>query len=139
MLFRRRRIRSVILWLVACALFYVAGQEFRYVFYFCVALFFIFPWASYRGIVRLVDQHPMYTNAKTVTFGPAGVVVAGPNYRSELGWSMFKHFSEDGTYFYLRQSDYTVDSVLPKAAFTPQKQEEFRRYGNALNAQGKSR
>jgi hypothetical protein len=41
------------------------------------------------------------------------------------------------TYFFLQRSDYELESFIPKAAFTPRQQEEFRRYGTAINGQGK--
>jgi hypothetical protein len=135
MLFRARRIRTSILFLVAAVLFYFAGpsSEFRYLSYAMVGVVFIIPWALYRGIVRVINQSPQYTDPKTITFSSAGVVVVGPKYKSELAWSMFKAFSEDSTYFYLHLSDTGFDSVVPKSAFSAEQQEEFRSYASALN------
>ena len=130
--FRWRRLRGILLILVAAVLFYIAGRDFRVVSYLAIALIFFLPWALYRGIVRLIDQNAQYTAPKTLAFGPAAVVVTGPNFKSELAWSMFKGFSEDADYFYLHLADTGFDSVIPKAAFTAEQQEAFRRYAAAL-------
>jgi len=134
--FRPRRFRSVILFLAAAALFYIAGPEYRYLTYIFVGVIFILPWAWHRAVVRTIDQTPWYADQKTVTFSPAGLTAVGHNYTSELAWTYFKAFSEDTSYFYLHLSNTGFDSVLPKAVFTAQQQEEFRRYARILNDPG---
>jgi hypothetical protein len=128
MFFRARRLRFVGLLLLAAALFYFAGRGAEYLAYACIGFIFLSPWILYRAIARAIDQNSQFTDPKTLTFSPAGLLVVGPNYKSELDWSMFKAFSENDANFYLHLTDTGFDSVIPKSAFTPAQQEEFRQY-----------
>jgi hypothetical protein len=136
MLFRPNRIRKMALFLVAAILFYFASDQ-RDLHYVAFALFLVvlfLPLGLYRGIAKAIDQNSQFTDPKTVIFSPAGLVVAGPNYKSELAWTIFKGFSEDDTYFYLHLTESGFDSFVPKGAFTTEQQDEFRRYANSRSA-----
>jgi hypothetical protein len=131
-LFRRmlvspRRIRSNALFLVAAAFFYFSYPQLRVLSYAIVGVMILLPLALRRGIARVIDQNPQFTDPKTLTFGSEGILLVGPNYKSEMAWSMFRGFSEDTSYFYLHLTDTGFDSVLPKNAFTPSQQELFRK------------
>jgi hypothetical protein len=134
MLVSRRRIRNTALFLAAAVLFYFSYAQLRDWSYAIVAVVLILPFALRRSIVGAIDQNPQFTDLKTITFGPEGVHLVGPNYKSELEWSMFKGFSEDASYFYLHLSDTGFDSVLPKSAFTPPQQELFRKLASRRKA-----
>jgi len=134
MLVSRRRIRNTALFLVAAALFYFSYPQLRVLSYAIIGVVLLLPFALRRGIARAIDQNPQFTDLKTITFGPEGVVLVGPNYKSEMDWNMFKGFSEDASYFYLHLSDTGFDSVLPKSAFTPPQQELFRKLASRRKA-----
>lgn len=88
------------------------------------------PFAVYLAIARGVGNHPQLTDPKTVDFSQAGIVASGSNWRTELPWTMYKGFSEDGSYFFLHISDNGMASVLPKSAFTAQQQSKFREFAD---------
>ena len=136
MLVSRRRIRSTLMFLAAAALFYFSYPQLRVLSYAILAVVILLPFALRRGIARAIDQNPQFTDPKTMTFGPEGIHLAGPNFKSEMGWSMFKGFSEDASYFYLHMSDTGFDSVLPKSAFTPSQQDLFPQAGPAPEGMG---
>jgi hypothetical protein len=127
MLLSPRRIRSNALFLVAAVLFYFSYPQLRVLSYAIVVVMILLPFALRRGIARAIDQNPQFTDLKTLTFGPEGILLVGPNYKSEMAWNMFRGFSEDSSYFYLHLTDAGFDSVLPKSAFTPPQQELFRK------------
>jgi hypothetical protein len=127
MVVSRRRIRTSAVFLVAAVLFHFSYPQLRVLTYAIVAWVILLPFILRRGIARAIDQNPQFTDPKTLTFGPEGVLLVGPNYKSEMEWNMFKGFSEDASYFYLHLSDTGFDSVLPKSAFTPPQQELFRK------------
>lgn len=130
-LWRARFIRALALLLVAAAMLYFAGREWHGCAYGLVALVVFLPWFVHRFITNAIDNNSQFTDAKTLTFTSAGLVIVGPNYRSELAWSMFKAFAEDDAYFYLSLTASSLPSVLPKAAFTTEQQQEFRQYALA--------
>jgi len=68
-----------------------------------------------------------------VTLDSSGVVVIGPNYRSELAWSVLKAFSEDATYFCLHLAKNGFDSVISKAAFDEYQRDDFRKLASVCN------
>lgn len=85
----------------------------------------------YRAVAKAVAGNSQYTDAKTLEFSSARLVVIGPNWRSELPWTTFRGFSEDATYFYLHLSDNGLASVIPKSSFTGESQAKFREYATA--------
>ncbi len=126
MFFRLRRLRFVGLLLLAAVLFYISGQNSRYLAYACLVFLLLSPWILYRAISRAIDQNPQFTDPKTLTFSPSGLLLQGPTYKSELDWNYFKAFSENDDYFFLHLNNTGFDSILPKSAFTPAQQEAFR-------------
>ena len=89
------------------------------------------PINSYRVIARAVDGTSQYTDPRTVEFSPTRIITAGPNWKSELPWTMFRGFSEDHTYFYLHLNDSGFVSIIPKSAFTSDSEQRFREYATA--------
>jgi hypothetical protein len=93
-----------------------------------LGLFLFMPFNLHRVLAKAVDNNQIFTDPKTVEFGPTQLVVTGPNWKSEMPWTRFKGFSEDAIYFYLDLSDNGLASVLPKSAFSFEQQERFRQY-----------
>jgi hypothetical protein len=92
-------------------------------------LFLVFmPIAQYRALAKAVDHDRVWTDPKTLEFGSSQLVVAGPDWKTEMPWTRFRRFSEDATYFYLDLSDSGLGSVIPKSAFSVEQQERFRQY-----------
>jgi len=127
-LFRPRRLRSLFIILAVAVMLYFLDAKFRYVSYVFFGFVLLLPLTSYLSIARLIGQHSMFTAPRTLSFGPAGIVVTGPNWRSETAWNFYNGFSENPRYFFLHTSDTGFDTLFPKAAFTVAQQEEFRRY-----------
>jgi len=128
---RYRRVRTMVLLLIAATLFYSATdiREFHYLAFAMFAVVLWMPWSLYRGLRAAVDQNPRFTDPKTVSFSPAGLIASGPDYKTELAWTYFGGFSEDDNYFYLHyQTDSASAALIPKSAFTPAQEDEFRRY-----------
>jgi len=96
-----------------------------------LGLFAILPTALYFGLNKAASVNSQWTDPKTLEFGPSGLIVTGPNYKSELPWSYFKAFSEDASYFYLHLGNVGVDSVIPKTAFSQDLQQQFRQHAQA--------
>jgi hypothetical protein len=92
------------------------------------------PINTYRSVARAVDGNSLQTDPKTVEFSVSRVVVIGPNWKSEMPWTLFKGFSEDPDYFYLPLSDSGIASIIPKTAFTPKLQQKFREMATARKA-----
>lgn len=84
------------------------------------------PFLLYRNIAKAIDGNAQFTDPKALEFNEAKLNVTGPNWKSELPWTMFRGFSEDSEYFYMHLSDNGLDSVLPKGAFTSEQQQRFR-------------
>jgi hypothetical protein len=94
----------------------------------------------YRAAAKSIDNDAHYTDQNTLEFGPSGVVVSGPNWKSELPWNWFKGFSEDSNYFYLEILPRCGQaSIIPKTAFTSEQQSRFRECAKILNQQIYSR
>lgn len=91
------------------------------------------PIAMYRAIGRAVDNDQTLTDSKTLDFSSSGLVLTGPNWKTEMPWTRFKGFSEDATYFYLHLSANGIASVIPKSAFSVEQQQRFRQYAQERN------
>ncbi len=89
------------------------------------------PINAYLALARAIDGSRQYTDPKTVEFSPTRIVTTGPNWKTELPWTIFKGFSEDSTYFYLHLTDTGFASIIPKSAFTPESLQRFRQYATA--------
>jgi hypothetical protein len=90
--------------------------------------------AGYLGVVRAIDSNKQFTDPKTLEFGPSRLVVIGPDWKNEMTWAWFHGFSEDETYFYLHLTPSGLVSILPKIAFSPEQQQQFRKYAATRNA-----
>jgi len=133
---RGRMIRSAVVLLAVAAFCFYLGSGSRSLGFACVLFVLLFPLFYYRNVGRLIDKNPALTARRTLTFGPVGIMTSRCGTNTRMTWTGFKSFTENATYFVLRHSGYQMESILPKAAFTPQQQEEFRRYGEAINARG---
>lgn len=100
----------------------------------CLGALIAMPIVLYRAIAKAVDNDRIWTDPKTLEFGPSQLVATGPNWKTEMPWTQFKGFSEDDTYFYLHLSDNGITSVIPKSAFSSDQQEHFRQYAQTRNA-----
>jgi hypothetical protein len=119
--------------LVGVSLFFLYPDDVFVGLIFLSFLVFL-PIAQYRVIAKAVDNDRMLTDPRTLEFSPTQLVVAGPNWRTEMPWTRFRGFSEDAAYFYLHLSDNGIASVLPKSAFSAEQQERFREYAQTRNA-----
>ncbi len=90
--------------------------------------------SSYRALQRALDNHSYFTDPKTLEFGPAKLVTAGPDWKTEQPWTAYRGFSEDALYFFLHNSPGGwMVSIFPKSAFTLEQQALFREYASVLN------
>ena len=116
---------------IAASLYFNGAGTASFVF---ILLGISFPLLRYWTAIRIVDNRNLALPT-TLSFGPAGIVLGGSNYRIESAWIRFKAFSEDANYLYLcnTKGSRLPAVVVPKAALSAQQQEKFRRYGSALN------
>ena len=131
-----RPLRAAALTLLAAGLIiFAAPHSAIYVLIFAIGYIIITYSATFRAMGKALDHQPLFTAPKTVTFNAAGLAIATIDSKAEVPWSQFRKFSEDTTNFYLHPpgADWMV-SILPKAAFTEQQREEFRRYAAMRNA-----
>jgi len=133
MLRPRRLLFSAIILLVGISLFFLYPEDVFVGLIFLSFLVFM-PIAQYRAIAKAVDYDRMLTDPKTLEFTSTQLVVTGQNWKSEMPWTRFLGFSEDGTYFYLHLSDNGIASVIPKSAFSAEQQQRFRQYAQTRNA-----
>jgi hypothetical protein len=121
--------------LIVCAVVWVVLRHGEVeLLLFALFIVGIIPATGYFSLARAVDANKQFTDPKTLEFGPSRLVVIGPDWKSEMGWSRFHGFSEDETYFYLHLSPSGVASILPKSAFSSEQQRLFREYASTRNA-----
>jgi len=77
-------------------------------------------------ISRGVDGSALFTDQRTIEFGPTGISSAGPDWKTSLPWRHFKGWSEDHRNFYLDVGASGFASIIPKRAMTDQQQQLLR-------------
>jgi len=131
-MFVRPRILGAMTAMLAIAIFcFFARGGMEYAGFVLVLFLAMTPINIYRGVAKAVDGNSQYTDPKTIEFTSERLFVAGPNWKTELPWTMFRGFSEDATYFYLNLSDNGVPSIIPKSSFTDESLAKFREYATA--------
>ena len=130
-LLRPRIVAGTLFWVVPAAIFYFALPSARYVSVILFLIGFSLPLRGWLAVRRAVKSNAVFSELKTVTFGPDGLRLSSPSVNSEMKWSVYTGFSEDKRNFYLHLGKSGFDSVLPKSAFNASQQEEFRKLASS--------
>src|SRR3954469_22761454 len=86
--FRYHRVRTMVFLLVAATLFYFGTdiREFHYLAFAIYAVALHKHWVLYRGLTAIAWASGL-RGPRTLSFSPAGLVITGPNYKSEIAWT----------------------------------------------------
>jgi YcxB-like protein len=126
---RRPRFLIAIASVFTCGVFLLmSGGMFSYVGVFFMAYAVISPVQLYFGIYRVLTKCRWFTAPTTLTFGESGITVAAPDYRSELGWSQFRSWSQTTGYLFLFLDEGSIAVTVPKRAFNTEQLQAFLRY-----------
>jgi hypothetical protein len=137
--FRRKILRPRFLGrlglILGCGVFLAAcGGAWSYVGTIFIAFAILLPIFLYRAIHRVITKFSWFTAPTTLTFGDAGIAVAAPDYRSELGWPKFRSWSQTSDYIFLFLDDGNVAVTIPKRAFSAEQMQSFLSYVTRIGA-----
>src|SRR6478609_633405 len=100
--FRRKFTRPR--FLIALALLFLAGiflifasggrGGFFYAGVFSILYAALVPLQLFLTMRRVLTRYSWFTAPTTLTFGESGIAIVAPDYRSELGWSQFRSWSQ---------------------------------------------
>jgi hypothetical protein len=126
---KRPRFLIAIATVFTCGAFLLmSGGMFSYMGVCFMAYAVILPAQLYFGIRRVLTKCSWFTAPTALTFGESGIAVAAPDYRSELGWSQFRSWSQTAGYFFLFLDQGSIAVTVPKRAFNTEQLEAFLAY-----------
>jgi hypothetical protein len=134
--FRRKVLRPRFLLFVAtiigCGIFLVVASGGSGPFFYAGIFFLMYgpllPVQLYFALRRILTKFSWFTAPTTLTFGDSGLAIAAPDYRSELGWSQFRAWSQSGDYLFLFLDGGNTAITIPKRAFSPDQLQAFMTY-----------
>lgn len=134
--FRRKVLRPRFLFtvaiLLACGIFLLVASGGSGPFFYAAIFFLIYalllPVNLYFVIHRFLTKFSWFTAPTTLTYGESGIAVAAPEYRSELGWSQFRSWSQSDDYLFLFLDGGNTALTIPKRAFNPEQFQTFLTY-----------
>jgi hypothetical protein len=138
--FRRKMFRPRFMLFVAslvfCGAFLVIGSSAKGPFFYAGVVFLVYgalvPVQLYFVLRRFLTKFSWFTAPTTMTFGDSGLAITAPDYRSELGWSQFRSWSQSGDYLFLFLDGGNTALTIPKRAFGPEQLQNFMTYVSRL-------
>jgi hypothetical protein len=112
----------------------ICGGAWSYVGAIFIAFAILLPVFLYRAIRRLLTKYSWFTDPITLTFGDAGISVTATDFRSDLGWSRFRTWSQTDSYFFLFLDRGNVAVTIPKRAFSVEQLQSFLSYVTRIGA-----
>jgi hypothetical protein len=134
--FRRKLLRprflAFVVTILGCGIFLLVASGGSGPFFYAGIFFFIYalivPVQLYFVLRRILTRFSWFTAPTTLTYSESGIAVAAPEYRSELGWSQFRSWSQSGGYLFLFLDGGNTALTIPKRAFSPEQFQTFLTY-----------